>query len=102
MPVQMKLLGRQRKRVLKRAMAGLLPVETLQRRKQGFGTPIGPWLRGPAKGLLRDLPEQVDDLIPGDRLRAVIAEHAAGVADHRRRLWSALILARWRRGPWGE
>lgn len=102
MPVQMKLLGRQRKRVLKRAMAGMLPTETLQRRKQGFGTPIGPWLRGPAKGLLRDLPEQVDDLIPGDRLRAVIAEHAAGVADHRRRLWSALILARWRRGPWGE
>ena len=102
MPVHMKLLGRSRKRVLKRAMAGILPPETLARRKQGFGTPIGPWLRGPNKSLLTHLPEALDDLIPGEQLSAVIDEHLRGVADHRRRLWSALILAGWRRGPWGE
>ena len=35
------------KYVLKRAMSGLLPEEVLSRPKQGFGTPMEEWLRGP-------------------------------------------------------
>jgi asparagine synthase (glutamine-hydrolysing) len=96
MPVGMKVHGRKRKVVLKAAMAAHLPQSVLSRRKQGFGTPIGPWLRGPAQHLLSELPEAVADLVPPERLATCIREHRSGRADHRRRLWSAIVLARWR------
>jgi len=98
----MKLSGTHSKRVLKEVARELLPPEVVDRRKQGFGTPVGPWLAGPCQGLLDGLPEAMDDLVPGDTLRRTITEHKAGTADHRRRLWSALILARWRQGPFGS
>jgi len=88
-----KVRGREGKRVLRAAMAGLLPEATLHRKKKGFGTPIGPWLRGPARGLLHRLPQRLADWIPQETLQRVIGEHERGQRDHRRRLWSALILA---------
>jgi asparagine synthase (glutamine-hydrolysing) len=95
-PAGHKLQGRTGKIVLKRAVADLLPSETVGRKKKGFGTPVGPWLRGPCAHLLDGLPDALADLIPRDTLARVIREHGAGTADHRRRLWSALVLARWR------
>ncbi|MCK6508143.1 asparagine synthase (glutamine-hydrolyzing) [Myxococcota bacterium] len=96
-----KLRGRQTKRVLKRVARDLLPVEIVDRPKQGFGAPVGPWLAGPCRDLLRGLPEALDDLVPAAVLARVVDEHVDGRADHRRRLWSAVVLARWRQGPWG-
>jgi asparagine synthase (glutamine-hydrolysing) len=101
MTPRMKLHGRQTKLVLRRAVRDLVPGSVLERPKKGFGTPVGPWLRGPCRHLLEDLPESTEGWIPSDLLRRVIDEHLAGTTDHRRRLWSALVLARWREGPWG-
>ena len=95
-PAGHKLHGRTGKVVLKRAVADLLPAHTVARRKKGFGTPVGPWLRGACTGLLDGLPDALADLIPPDQLARVIQEHRSGSQDHRRRLWSALVLARWR------
>lgn len=98
----MKLRGRTGKAVLREVARPLLPAETLARAKQGFGTPVGPWLKGPAAGLLDGLGEGLEDLIPAATLARCVEEHRQGKADHRRRLWSALVLARWRAGPWGR
>lgn len=92
----MKRQGARGKRVLREVARPLLPREVIERGKQGFGTPVGPWLRGSAPDLLRGVPEALEDLLPADALRARIAEHMEGRADHRRRLWTALMLARWR------
>ena len=46
LPPQMKYREGNGKYVLKRAMRGTLPDEILDRRKQGFGTPMPEWLRG--------------------------------------------------------
>lgn len=100
-PIGHKLQGRRDKVALREAFRGTLPDATVDRQKQGFGTPVGPWLRGPLRHLLEGLPEQVEGLIDADRLRVCIGEHIDGTQDHRRRLWSAVVLARWRRGPWG-
>jgi asparagine synthase (glutamine-hydrolysing) len=89
------------KRVLRQAMEGILPETTRTAAKKGFGAPVGPWLRGDATHLLDNLADATADWIPPDLLRRCIQEHRAGTADHRRRLWSALILARWRMGPHG-
>lgn len=97
----MKLRGLSTKAVVREVARSLLPAETLARRKQGFGTPVGPWLKGPARSLLAGLPDGLHGLLPADVLTRCIDQHVAGKVDHRRRLWSALVLARWRRGPWG-
>lgn len=89
------------KRILRRAVADLLPADILARPKKGFGTPLGPWLRGPCSGLLDGLEDQLAGVCDPQEVRRVRAEHRDGTADHRRRLWSLLILARWWHGPWG-
>jgi hypothetical protein len=53
-PADLKLAGWQTKYILKRALRGLLPEAILARRKQGFGVPIGQWLRGPLRHTLEE------------------------------------------------
>ena len=92
----------QGKRVLKTAAAELVPTETLRRPKQGFGAPVGPWLRRTPRAQLDTLVDQVADVVEPGRLRKVIDEHQSGAADHRRRLWSVRVLAAWRASEWGS
>jgi asparagine synthase (glutamine-hydrolysing) len=100
-PVAHKLGLRTTKKAWRRAVRRLLPPDLLDRPKKGFGTPLGPWLRGPCTHLLDDLPERVEAWLPPDQVRRLIAEHREGLADHRRRLWTLLVLGRWLHGPWG-
>src|SRR5207244_6618351 len=44
LPASYKLRGMRLKHLLKKAGAGLLPPETLTRRKMGFGVPVGSWM----------------------------------------------------------
>jgi asparagine synthase (glutamine-hydrolysing) len=96
MSTGMKLQRGKTKRVLRRAVKDLLPINILERKKKGFGAPIGPWLRGPCAHLLDGLPEAIEDLISPDLTRRYIQEHTDGTVDHRRRLWSGIVLKAWR------
>jgi asparagine synthase (glutamine-hydrolysing) len=109
-PARLKVKGWTTKSLLKRALAGRVPDAILQRRKQGFGVPIGRWLRGPLRPLL-------DDVLHRDRLRRVglfspeavnrlVREHVAGEQNHQRSLWALLAFELWRgaylpRDSWG-
>jgi asparagine synthase (glutamine-hydrolysing) len=92
----------QGKRVLKTAAATIVPASTVQRPKQGFGAPVGPWLKGVDTSELNAMVESVSDVVSPDLLRAVVAEHLDGRADHRRRLWSCWTLHRWRQTEWSS
>ena len=100
-PVGLKLRGLRTKAVWKRAVAQLLPAEIRHRPKKGFGTPVGPWLRGPCAHLLTGLEDQVADWVEPQAVRRWALEHQRGQRDHRRRLWSLLVLSRWLAGPFG-
>lgn len=52
MPQHIKVRGGRLKHVMKQALAELLPPDILERKKRGFGTPIGAWLKGQLAGLL--------------------------------------------------
>src|SRR5262249_17259589 len=52
LPASLKIKNGRRKLLLKEVAATLLPTEIIDRRKQGFGVPIGVWFR---KGGLREL-----------------------------------------------
>jgi asparagine synthase (glutamine-hydrolysing) len=101
LPSWMKVQGGERKRVLKRAAAAVLPAEVIARRKQGFGVPLGTWFRAPLRELMVDTLQS-----PLARQRGyfesrfidrVIGEHLSGKRDHTLRLWQLLMLELWHR-----
>jgi asparagine synthase (glutamine-hydrolysing) len=87
LPTRFKIRNGQRKYLLKKAMARLLPPKILARQKKGFGIPLAKWLRA-----LSPPPMS----IPGMRPQALAdrwSAHRAGAADHRLLLWTLLSLA---------
>jgi asparagine synthase (glutamine-hydrolysing) len=101
LPLKHKLRGRQGKVLLRKAFTDLLPPEVLTHGKQGFGIPVGAWLRGPLEGWAR-----LTLLAPESPLAAwfqrpalerLLAEHHAGKQDHGKRLWALACLAIWAR-----
>ena len=53
-PPEMKTRNGELKRVLKRAVRGVIPDEIIDRKKQGFGVPVYDWLFGELGGTIRD------------------------------------------------
>jgi asparagine synthase (glutamine-hydrolysing) len=64
-PSDMKMEGRELRSFFKRAMAGFLPREVLEKKKHGFGLPFGVWLKTHAA------------------LRELIFDHLSGLAGRR-------------------
>ncbi|MCB2156660.1 asparagine synthase (glutamine-hydrolyzing) [bacterium] len=99
LPADLKLHGRTHKYLLKRAFSKLLPPEITARPKQGFAIPVGEWLRGPLKPMLRDtlLSQTARDrgLFRPREVQRLIREHQAGRDDHGKRLWALLMLELW-------
>ena len=99
-PSRLKLVGWQTKYILKRALSDLLPDEILARRKQGFGAPIGLWLRRPLRGALEErlAPERVAQigLFEPVAITRLVTEHLNGASDHRKVLWALLMFDAWR------
>ena len=53
-PESIKIRNGRLKHVMKEALAGLLPDDILNRKKRGFGAPMGAWLKRELAPLLRD------------------------------------------------
>ena len=86
------------KRVLRRALAGVVPRDVLRRRKRGFAVPVARALAGPLGDRLRDRlssSSAVMSLLDPTLPLALLAEHRAGAADHARRLYPLLALLEW-------
>lgn len=88
LPHRFKFRNGQGKYLLKKAMANVLPADTLKRPKKGFGIPLMRWLK--------DLPAVGEPLaLPGMKSASVETawrEHRDGKADHRLFLWMWLAL----------
>lgn len=99
LPSVFKYGRRQTKRLLKRAAASRLPATIPHRRKKGFGIPVARWLRGPLAPLLASLlgRERLErqGLFRPDGVALRIAEHQAGLRDHRKPLWTLLMFQLW-------
>lgn len=102
LPADLKLRGGTRKRVLRRALEGRVPRTVLTRPKKGFGIPLTKWLRGPLRDWASSTLDGLERTLPGvvrvDHAKAMLEEHAAQRADHRKKLWALLCLAAWAEG----
>jgi asparagine synthase (glutamine-hydrolysing) len=101
LPSSMKIKNGRRKHALKAVAATLLPREIVERRKQGFGVPLGVWFRGNLRELF------ADTLLSGSALqrgyfqaafvRRIVNEHLSRKRDHTLRLWQLVVFERWHR-----
>jgi asparagine synthase (glutamine-hydrolysing) len=88
-----------KKRLLRRAMRGVLPDRIVDRRKRGFSAPVGTWM----KGTLRDL---VYDTVAGrgggalpyydpHALRRLVEGYDAGAGERALQVWGLLTFHLW-------
>jgi asparagine synthase (glutamine-hydrolysing) len=101
LPIDIKFRGRRLKHLLKTAFADLLPPENVNRRKMGFGVPVGQWFKGPLREFLQDILLSRPSLTRGyfreAEVRRLVGEHLQGRADHAFQLWNLLMLELWHR-----
>ena len=98
-PGSLKLRGREGKYILKNALRGLLPAETLQRRKSGFRIPLDHWFRTDLKDflrdrLLRDTPLKWE-IFDRRKMEYFLTRYFAGNIDYSDHLWALLCLDEW-------
>ncbi len=101
MPEGIKVRGGRLKHVMKAALDGLLPDDILDRKKRGFGAPMGAWLKGELAPLLRELLSEDSVAARGlfryPAIARVIAAHEANRMDGTDRLLALLNLEIWAR-----
>jgi asparagine synthase (glutamine-hydrolysing) len=99
LPTDMKVRRLKTKRLLRQAVAPLLPEVVVHGPKRGFSIPAAAWLRGPLLNLARDVlsPDAlrsaglVDPAIAG----RLLDEHVARRDDHSRALWGLVCFSLW-------
>lgn len=101
LPAGLKIKNGRRKHILKETLRPILPAGILDRKKQGFGIPLGTWFRGGLTGLFSDvldapLTKQRGYFEPSFVSR-LLKEHLAGERDHTLRLWQLLVFELWHR-----
>jgi asparagine synthase (glutamine-hydrolysing) len=99
LPARHKVRRFDKKRLLRKALAPLLPEEILGARKQGFSIPASAWLRG-------DLATFTRETLSADTLRRqgffrleavepMIEAHVSGRRNASRQLWTLLAFTLW-------
>ena len=95
LPINTKISKLRNKRILRDITREHLPAATRNRRKKGFGSPVGAWLLGELRHLLHDLPTSLEQWVPKEQMQQVINDHLHKKTDNRRRLWTAMCLQGW-------
>jgi asparagine synthase (glutamine-hydrolysing) len=99
LPTRLKVRGFSKKRLLRKAVAPLLPHSVVSGRKRGFSIPAAAWLRGPLVPFAREV-------LSADTLRRqgffrpeaatrILDDHVNGRGDLSRQLWGLLTFTLW-------
>jgi asparagine synthase (glutamine-hydrolysing) len=113
LPTRLKVRGRRKKVLLRRAAEPLLPPEIVRGRKRGFSIPAAAWLRGELEPFARETLSPATLRRQGyfrpEAVARLLDDHVAGRADLSRQLWGLLSFTLWHErhvertpGPVGE
>jgi asparagine synthase (glutamine-hydrolysing) len=90
--------------LLKKFLGRYLARELFERPKQGFGVPVGSWLRGPLRDWAEDLLDEnrlkTEGLFDPNQVRRCWREHLAGKEAREAQIWAVLMFQSWK-GRWG-
>jgi asparagine synthase (glutamine-hydrolysing) len=99
LPTRLKVRGLTKKRLLRDAVAPLVPRAIARGRKRGFSIPAAAWLRGELEPFAREVLSAArvrrQGLMAPAAVTAVLDAHVAGQADLSRQLWGLMALSLW-------
>jgi asparagine synthase (glutamine-hydrolysing) len=99
MPAHMRLRDGKSKWLLRQVLRRFVPERLFERRKMGFGVPIGHWLRDPlrewAEDLLSPAALAADGLFKAEPIRARWRAHLDGRENCQYPLWTILMAQEW-------
>ncbi|HKR39320.1 MAG TPA: asparagine synthase (glutamine-hydrolyzing), partial [Paraburkholderia sp.] len=99
MPAAAKMHRFDKKHLLKKAIAPLLPAEILKRPKKGFTIPLTLWLRDELQPYMRSVLDRQrverTGLLEWPAVNQLIEEHVARKQNHQARLWALLVFMNW-------
>jgi asparagine synthase (glutamine-hydrolysing) len=84
------------KRMLHASLSDLLPPSIWKRRKQGFGVPVGRWLKGELSTELLRLADATQTVLNSTEIERMIKAHRQGRRDYGLRLWQLYAYLLWR------
>jgi asparagine synthase (glutamine-hydrolysing) len=98
-PGELKLKGNQLKYLLRKVAERYLPRELITREKQGFGFPLGIWMRTELRQFMQNLfadSRMIElGIFEAGYVRRLVEEHLSGRRDHNYRLWLLINLEVW-------
>jgi asparagine synthase (glutamine-hydrolysing) len=100
LPSRLKIRDRTGKWILRKAIAGLVPPNVLEKPKQGFAVPLNRWFRNDLRYrverfLRADSP--IYEFVDRSAVRRAATEHRLRRRDHSHLLWKLLVLDLWLR-----
>jgi asparagine synthase (glutamine-hydrolysing) len=99
LPTRLKVRGLSKKRLLRKAVAPLLPDSVVSGRKRGFSIPAAAWLRGPlvpfAREVLSEETLRRQGFFRPETAVRLLDDHVAGREDLSRQLWGLLTFTLW-------
>ena len=99
LPAHLKVRGLAKKRLLRKAVAPLLPRSVVYGKKRGFSIPAAAWLRGPLVPFAREIlsPETVrrQGYFRPEVVSRLLEDHVVGRKDLSRQLWGLLTFGLW-------
>lgn len=100
-PSRLKLHGKDKKHILKKAFSGMLPQDVLYRKKMGFSVPLADWLRQEirptADALLTDTEGGLAQCFDVGRVNQLWQAHLGGNNRYTQELWSMMAFGLWYR-----
>jgi len=99
LPLHLKVRNGDSKWILKQVLYKHVPAALMQRRKSGFGVPVGEWVRGPlrewAEDLLSESRLRRDGILHAAPMRERWSRHLARLSSEDDFIWQALMLQAW-------
>ncbi|HEV7372063.1 asparagine synthase (glutamine-hydrolyzing) [Arenibaculum sp.] len=99
LPAEMKIRDGSGKWIMKRLLERHLPAPLANRPKQGFGIPLGDWLRGPLRVWAEDLLDRSrlsrEGVFVPDPIVAAWNDHVSGRRNLQHAIWPVLMFQAW-------
>jgi asparagine synthase (glutamine-hydrolysing) len=101
LPFSYRLKGRRSKHIFKEVAVEWIPRNIVNRRKRGFDSPIGEWIKGELRGFMETFLSQENlkrsGLLNAGQVAKLLGDHLAGRRNYSLQLWSILALEAWYR-----
>ncbi|TSA45715.1 asparagine synthase (glutamine-hydrolyzing) [bacterium] len=101
MPSNIKTKNGNTKYILKKAVEGIIPDEIIQRKKQGFGTPISEWLKDGSPiaeemtNIIMNSGLRERNILNYDSINKLILAHRKKNVDRSFKIWNLVTLSLW-------